>query len=88
MKNSGRLTMGLITLVAIASLIALSCAGGARAGDVGFKSSYDVVIIGAGGAAVSSAIAAGAAITRPSAKTSAKQSKRFKRFIVTLLAKF
>jgi len=43
-------TAGLIALAVAMSLIVLSCAGGSKSGDVWFGSSYDVVIIGVGGA--------------------------------------
>ena len=57
MKRTGKIAAGLIALVAAASF-AVSCAGGAKTGQAGFESSYDVVIIGAGGAGLSAAIAA------------------------------
>ena len=38
----------MLTLLIVA--VGTGCAGGAIKGDIGFKSSYDVVIIGSGGA--------------------------------------
>jgi len=49
--------LGLITAV-MAGFLAFSCAGGARAADAAFGTSYDVVVIGAGGAGLTAAIAA------------------------------
>ena len=57
MKKHGNL-VGLMALVLAAGLAALSCAGAAQQGKPGFKSSYDVVIIGSGGAGLSAAAAA------------------------------
>ena len=51
-KYSGLL--GLFLVLAIST----GCAGGATQGEKGFKSSYDVVVIGSGGAGLSAAIAA------------------------------
>ena len=58
MKRSKKLMTGLIALVIAVGFVALSCAGGAGRQDVGFGSSHDVVVIGAGGAGLSAAIAA------------------------------
>ena len=52
--------MGLLVTAVIATGIVLfSCAGGGKVGSATFESSYDVVVIGAGGAGLSAAIAAG-----------------------------
>jgi len=57
MKRVRKLPVLLVAIIA-ASLVALSCAGVGEARDIGFGSSYDVIVIGAGGAGLSAAIAA------------------------------
>ncbi|MCL2380767.1 MAG: flavocytochrome c [Treponema sp.] len=58
MKRLGKLTVGLAALIIAAGLVTLSCTGTPGRGDAGFNSSHGVVIIGAGGAGLSAAIAA------------------------------
>ena len=59
MRNQRKFLAGLLVLVLATGFIALSCAGGRAAqGDAPFRSSYDVVIIGSGGAGLSAAAAA------------------------------
>ena len=55
MKKNKKIMAGLVALILVAGFVAISCAG-LRRGDVPFGSSYDVVIIGAGGAGLSAAI--------------------------------
>ena len=60
MKAVSKIMLILLLGFALVAAISVSCAGGARAAGSGpgFDSSYDVVIIGAGGAGLSAAIAA------------------------------
>jgi fumarate reductase flavoprotein subunit len=58
MKKLKKITAGFMTLLAAAGIIVAACASGATSGGTAFKSSYDVVVIGAGGAGLSAAIAA------------------------------
>lgn len=57
MKKNRKITAGLAALTLIAGIAAISCAGMGR-GEAAFGASYDVVVIGAGGAGLSAAIAA------------------------------
>jgi fumarate reductase flavoprotein subunit len=57
-KRIGKLMAGVTVLAVLAGIAFLSCAGGARAAGAGFGASHDIVVIGAGGAGLSAAIAA------------------------------
>jgi fumarate reductase flavoprotein subunit len=60
MKKSKKTMAGLSVMAYAACIVVLvvSCAGTSGAGGVGIKSSYDVVIIGSGGAGLSAAVSA------------------------------
>jgi fumarate reductase flavoprotein subunit len=57
-KVAGLILAGLLILAVVLTAVAISCAGSGNVGGSGFAAEYDVVIIGAGGAGLSAAIAA------------------------------